>query len=269
MSFGEWSWLRRRRRRQDEDSKSDGEGGGGTALPSSDEDAAEEDEATTDYDSEVAVTDDDGLDDGQSQNGDTFNREGEPSVVSTNPSTAASVTRRAKKFSLSMYLQKTHLWLDSHADTVTVAVLIPLVLFGGAGLFMLTEGWDYLDSLYFNYSLITTTGYGDIYPASGWGRTLVIVMIFVGLGLWAYAVSTIVARLQAGKVNVMARHIHAERAARKRLSQTRNREKKETKRLENDSENPGDCVRCGWQPKAPEKQRRNQHGTSLLETEGH
>ncbi|KAJ3402342.1 hypothetical protein HDU80_005182, partial [Chytriomyces hyalinus] len=127
--------------------------------------------------------------------------------------------QRKKKFSVSRQLLRIHSWLESQADAVALAILIPLVLFGGALLFMLAESpdWDYVESLYFNYSLITTTGYGDIYPKSGWGRTLVIVMVFLGLGLWAYAVSSVVARLQAEEVDDMAQYIHAERVARKQV----------------------------------------------------
>ncbi|KAJ3066379.1 hypothetical protein HDU98_010329 [Podochytrium sp. JEL0797] len=136
----------------------------------------------------------------------------------TSSITTFSTRRQRKKWSLSKPLQQVHEFMDLHADTVSVGLLIALTLFGGSGLFLLCESdqWDYVDALYFMYSLITTTGYGDIYPQSGWGRTLVIIMIFVGLGLWAYAVSTIVARLQAVKVGVMAEKIHEERVAKKR-----------------------------------------------------
>ncbi|KAJ3083964.1 hypothetical protein HDU99_004479 [Rhizoclosmatium hyalinum] len=123
-----------------------------------------------------------------------------------------SVKRRKKKWSLSKPLQKIHEWMDLHADTVSVAFLISLTFFGGSALFYICESdqWNYLDALYFMYSLMSTTGYGDVYPVSGWGRTLVVIMVFVGLGLWAYAVSAIVARLQAGRVGMMANKIHAE-----------------------------------------------------------
>ncbi|ORY36117.1 voltage-gated potassium channel [Rhizoclosmatium globosum] len=104
-----------------------------------------------------------------------------------------SVKRRKKKWSLSKPLQKIHEWMDLHADTVSVAFLISLTFFGGSALFYICESdqWNYLDALYFMYSLMSTTGYGDVYPVSGWGRTLVVIMVFVGLGLWAYAVSAI------------------------------------------------------------------------------
>lgn len=41
---------------------------------------------------------------------------------------------------------------------------------GGAGIYTWLERWDYLDSVYFTYISITTTGFGDLYPltASGW-----------------------------------------------------------------------------------------------------
>ncbi|KAJ3212173.1 hypothetical protein HDU82_003447 [Entophlyctis luteolus] len=105
--------------------------------------------------------------------------------------------------------KKLYIFLDSHSDAVSVMFSIFVALFGGAGLFWVFENgsWTYLDALYFNFSLITTTGYGDIYPRSGWGRTFVIVMIFLGLGLWTYFVSALIARVQAGRVSIVAKKI--------------------------------------------------------------
>ncbi|KAJ3315069.1 Potassium channel [Blyttiomyces sp. JEL0837] len=61
---------------------------------------------------------------------------------------------------------------ESHADTIAAAVLVIFVWLGGAVVLTFTEPWNYLDAVYFSYSLMTTTGYGDLYPDSSWGRTL-------------------------------------------------------------------------------------------------
>ncbi|KAJ3126589.1 hypothetical protein HK100_010183 [Physocladia obscura] len=113
-------------------------------------------------------------------------------------------------------LVRIHAFIDSNSDTLAVAVAVFSTLFGASAFLCLTEGdWSYIDAVYFTYSLITTTGYGDIYPETGWGRTIVIIMIFLELGLWAYAVSTIVARIQAARVGAVARRIHDEKVARR------------------------------------------------------
>ncbi|KAJ3264064.1 hypothetical protein HDU77_009472 [Chytriomyces hyalinus] len=167
-----------------------------------------EDVGTTELDTDAACTTED----------DGTHRLETPYQDSLSLRDEEAAPRRKKGFSVSRLLRKTHQWLETHADTVAIGILIPTLLFGGAALLMVAESpdWDYIESLYFNYSLITTTGYGDIYPKTGWGRTLVIIIMFNGLGVWAYAVSTVVARFQAAEVNGMARRIHAQRMARKR-----------------------------------------------------
>lgn len=65
------------------------------------------------------------------------------------------------------------------------------VLFGTIG-FHLVEGWSLLDSLYVTVQTLTTVGYGDIPPRSGTGRLFAIIVMLVGAGGVALAVSTIV-----------------------------------------------------------------------------
>ena len=53
------------------------------------------------------------------------------------------------------------------------------------------EGWSYLDSVYFSVITIATVGYGDFSPQTALGKIFPIGYIFVGLGLFVAAASSI------------------------------------------------------------------------------
>jgi voltage-gated potassium channel len=65
------------------------------------------------------------------------------------------------------------------------------VLFGTVG-FHLIEGWSIADSLYVTVQTLTTVGYGDQTPRNGAGRAFAVLIMLIGAGGVAYAVSTIV-----------------------------------------------------------------------------
>ncbi len=65
------------------------------------------------------------------------------------------------------------------------------ILFGTLG-FHLVEGWTLADSLYVTIQTLTTVGYGDVTPHSGTGRLFAVVVMLIGAGGVALAVSTIV-----------------------------------------------------------------------------
>jgi voltage-gated potassium channel len=65
------------------------------------------------------------------------------------------------------------------------------VLFGTVG-FHLVEGWTLADSLYVTVQTLTTVGYGDLPPHSAQGRAFAVVIMLIGAGGVALAVSTIV-----------------------------------------------------------------------------
>jgi voltage-gated potassium channel len=69
--------------------------------------------------------------------------------------------------------------------------LAAAILFGTVG-FHLIEGWVWADSLYMTVQTLTTVGYGDLPPASARGRAFAVVVMLVGAGGVALAVSTIV-----------------------------------------------------------------------------
>jgi voltage-gated potassium channel len=72
-----------------------------------------------------------------------------------------------------------------------------LITLAGAGLlgtigFHYIEGWSFSDSLYVTVQTLTTVGYGDLPPHSAAGRHFATVIMLIGAGGVALAVSTIV-----------------------------------------------------------------------------
>ena len=65
------------------------------------------------------------------------------------------------------------------------------ILFGTLGFYFI-EGWSLADSLYVTVQTLTTVGYGDVPPHSGMGRLFAVVVMLLGAGGVALAVSTIV-----------------------------------------------------------------------------
>jgi voltage-gated potassium channel len=72
-----------------------------------------------------------------------------------------------------------------------IMALAAAIVFGTIG-FHLVEGWTLADSLYVTVQTLTTVGYGDLPPRSGAGRTFAVVVMLIGAGGVALAVSTIV-----------------------------------------------------------------------------
>jgi voltage-gated potassium channel len=69
--------------------------------------------------------------------------------------------------------------------------LAAAILFGTVG-FHFVEGWSISDSLYVTVQTLTTVGYGDVPPRSGAGRGFAVIVMLIGAGGVALAVSTIV-----------------------------------------------------------------------------
>jgi voltage-gated potassium channel len=72
-----------------------------------------------------------------------------------------------------------------------IIALAAAILFGTIG-FHFVEGWTLADSLYVTVQTLTTVGYGDLPPRSGSGRLFAVVVMLIGAGGVALAVSTIV-----------------------------------------------------------------------------
>ncbi len=69
--------------------------------------------------------------------------------------------------------------------------LLVAILFGTIG-FHFIERWPVADSLYVTVQTLTTVGYGDQVPRTGTGRMFAVVVMLIGAGGVALAISTIV-----------------------------------------------------------------------------
>lgn len=91
------------------------------------------------------------------------------------------------------------------------------ILFGTIG-FTLIEGWSPADSFYVTIQTLTTVGYGDLPPRSSTGRIFAVVIMLIGVGGVALALSTIVQSVvQSELVSTFG-----ERRQSKRMSKLRN-----------------------------------------------
>jgi hypothetical protein len=56
------------------------------------------------------------------------------------------------------------------------------ILFSGTLFYHFSEGWSYIDSLYFSVTTLTTVG-GDGTPHTVLGKVFTIIYVFVGIGI--------------------------------------------------------------------------------------
>ena len=61
--------------------------------------------------------------------------------------------------------------------------LLLITLGSGTYFYHVTEGWGWLDSLYFSVTTLTTVGYGDFSPHTVAGKLFTIAYLFVGIGI--------------------------------------------------------------------------------------
>jgi len=89
------------------------------------------------------------------------------------------------------------------ATAVISLVLVVIVSTIGLAYF---ENWTLFDALWCTLVSITTTGYGDIVPQTLGGRSFLLVMLLVGVGIVTYSLMTIITILVEGQVRrVMAK----------------------------------------------------------------
>jgi voltage-gated potassium channel len=69
--------------------------------------------------------------------------------------------------------------------------LVLITLGTGTLVYHWIEGWNFLDSLYFSVTTLTTIGFGDPSPKTPVGKIFTMVYILVGLGILAGFISAL------------------------------------------------------------------------------
>ena len=76
-----------------------------------------------------------------------------------------------------------------HKRMIYVAIVMLLLLFGGATFYHKVENWWYIDALYCSAATMTTVGYGDITPKTDTGKLFTIAFVFAGVGMALYGMT--------------------------------------------------------------------------------
>jgi voltage-gated potassium channel Kch len=69
--------------------------------------------------------------------------------------------------------------------------LVIIILIVGTIFYHNIEQWNWLDSLYFSVTTLSTVGYGDLSPATDLGKIFTIIYIFAGIGVILSFVSAV------------------------------------------------------------------------------
>ena len=58
-----------------------------------------------------------------------------------------------------------------------------IILLAGTVTYHFTEGWRWLDSIYFSVITLTTVGFGDLSPTTDFGKVFTIFYVLTGIGI--------------------------------------------------------------------------------------
>jgi voltage-gated potassium channel len=92
-----------------------------------------------------------------------------------------------------------------------IAGLISILCLVGTAGYMLIEGWNLRDALFMTVITLSTVGYGEVQPLSAYGEIFTLSLILLGVGVFAYTISTLVNYLMAGELRGILRRQRMER----------------------------------------------------------
>jgi len=78
------------------------------------------------------------------------------------------------------------------SDGIHIPLLLLIALYIISIIFFhIVEGWGYLNAAYFTTTTIATVGYGDIHPVTDVGKVGAIALIFMGISLAFYVITSL------------------------------------------------------------------------------
>jgi voltage-gated potassium channel len=94
------------------------------------------------------------------------------------------------------------------------ALVLPVIVLGGAFAYMAVEGWSFGDALYMTVITISTVGYREVYPLSAAGRWVTYAVLLGGISWLAVWFATVTAFFIESDVFHVFRHRRLEREVR-------------------------------------------------------
>jgi len=82
--------------------------------------------------------------------------------------------------------------MDRNFHLTFIISLTILVFAGGTSGYMIIEDWSFMDSFYMTAITIATVGYSEVKPLSHAGKLYTVLLIFSGVGFFAYVGSSLV-----------------------------------------------------------------------------
>jgi voltage-gated potassium channel len=125
-------------------------------------------------------------------------------VSSTSAPVAPGTGAHAVRSSLGTRVAVTMLHIANHTPSA-VAVYLGAVLAAATAVAVL-EGWPFGDAVWWAFVTTTTTGYGDLSPATAAGRVIAVVTMFVGI----VGIGVIVGRIAAVVIRTRDDFTHEE-----------------------------------------------------------
>jgi voltage-gated potassium channel len=93
-----------------------------------------------------------------------------------------------------------HILFRSQINLLMASLLLVFVIAGGTFGYMVIEDYSFFDAIYMTVITIATVGYGEVVPLSAEGRMFTILLIMVGLGVFAYAITVLSSQIVEGRL---------------------------------------------------------------------
>lgn len=98
---------------------------------------------------------------------------------------------------------------------IIILLVAVVVTSGMSGYRLLNPDWTLLDSLYMTVITLTTVGFNEVHPLDTSSRIFTILLLFAGIGTFAYGLSAVVASLVEGQLRFMLWQSRMERKVKK------------------------------------------------------